>query len=216
MADLATQGDLAARLGRPLTSSESTRAAALLADASALVRGYTRQTFDLVTADEVVLRPVGTVLRLPQRPVVDVTAVVALGCADVAEITLTAWCWDGSDKVDIDGARALDPAVADVWQRCCGPNTYKVTNDHGYAATPADVVAVVTAMVLRTLTAPTMVAGLTGTREQIGQYSTGYQFGQFAGGLSPGASVTITDADKAVLDSAGYRRRSTTVQTSAR
>jgi len=210
---LATVADLEARLGRALTDAEAPRADALLADASSKVRGFTHQVFDQVLGDEVVLRPVGTVLRLPQRPVLDVTAVVALGCADLPEVALTGWCWDGADKVDVAARRPVDAGVTDWWwQRCGNPDTYRVTYDHGYAVAPPDVVAVVCAMVNRTLTSPTMVEGL--TSERIGQY--GYQFAQFSGGQSPGPNVRLSEADKQDLIDAGYRRRSTTVQTSAR
>ena len=64
MADLATADDLEARLGRTLTSTEETRAAAYLAEASALIRRYTGQSFDAVTDDTVILRPVGAYLEI--------------------------------------------------------------------------------------------------------------------------------------------------------
>src|SRR5690606_36466189 len=104
MAPLATVEDLEARLGRELTSEEAARANALLADASALIRGWTRQDFTLTLGDVITLRPVGTVVRLPQRPVQAVTAVVAVGGSEAipdVPLPVGSWTWDGIDKVDI-------------------------------------------------------------------------------------------------------------------
>ena len=75
---------------------------------------------------------------------------------------------------------------------------------------PPDVVAVVCAVVNRTLLSPTMVEGL--AAERVGQY--GYQFGQFPGGQSPGVAVRLTAADKQMLVDGGWRRRSVTVRVS--
>lgn len=212
MAPLATTTDLESRLGRDLTADETARADALLADASALVRGYTGQDFTQVVGDEVVLRPVGTTVRLPQRPVTDVTSVVAVGGSDtIPDITLPAgsWTWDGIDKVDVwppstDWLLNLPETWSDGWGAV---NTYRVTYSHGYAEVPDDVVAVVCAMVLRTLLAPSMVAGM--VSERIGAYN--YQVQQGSG--SSGASVGITQADRDVLKR--YRRKATTIQTRA-
>ena len=209
MTDLATENDLEARLGRSLTGTESTRAAAYLADASALIRGYTRQQFEEVTADEVELRPVGMRIRLPQRPVTAVSAVVAIGWGGVSDIALPAgvWAWDGIDIVEIS------PFQSNVWLSLpeidlygSYPDTYRVTYDHGDDTIPDDVIAVACGMVLRTLLSPSLVEGM--TSERIGEYS--YQLGQFAGGAAAGATVRLTETDKDALSQ--YRRRATTVQ----
>lgn len=212
MDPLATVEDLEARLGRELTDEERARAAALLADASALIRGFTGQDFTLVAGDVVTLRPVGTVVRLPQRPVQAVTRVVAVGGSDaVPDITLPpgSWTWDGLDKVDVwppdtSWLLSLPEAWADGWGAV---DTYRITYDHGYAEVPPDVVAVVCAMVLRTLLAPSPVAGM--VSERIGQYN--YQLQQSTG--SVGASVLMTQADRDALRR--YRRAATTIQTRA-
>lgn len=87
----ATSADL--RIGRDLTAAEQSQADRLLADASALIRmtaGY--QQITRVDNDVATLRGSGTsVLKLPQRPVRDVTAVAGLTAAD--------WWWDGFDKL---------------------------------------------------------------------------------------------------------------------
>lgn len=196
MADLAAVADLEARLGRDLTAAEAARAEALLADASALVRSYTRQTFDLVEDDEAVLRGQGGLIHLPQRPVVDVTAVVAVGGSDLLpDVALTDWVWDELDQVRVGGGDYVINLPEVWWDDDGYPGTYRVTYSHGYAAVPADVVRVVCAIVLRTLTSPAVAGGVTG--ESIGPYS--YRLDAPGGGLS----VTLTQADKD--DLADYR-----------
>lgn len=72
---------LEARIGRPLTADEVARAGALLEDASALVRSYTGQTFTRTNDETITARAQQGEIRLPQRPVIDVTEVVAIGAA---------------------------------------------------------------------------------------------------------------------------------------
>ncbi|SFD14373.1 hypothetical protein [Streptomyces aidingensis] len=213
MPALATQADLEARLGRPLTAEEQARAGALLAGASARVRAYTRQEFDLVHGDVVVLRPVGTVVRLPQRPVLAVSSVVALGGAEtIPDITLPggAWTWDGADKVDIwppdqGWLLSLPESWSSGWG---GVDSYRVTYDHGYATIPEQVVEAVCAMVLRSLLSPSLAPGM--VSERIGNYS--YQMQQ--GGGAAGATVSMTEDDRDLLRD--FRVRATTIQTRAR
>lgn len=213
MPALATIEDLEARLGRELTPEEQARAQALLDDASALIRAYTGQDFSQTLGDVIVLRPVGTVVRLPQRPVQQVTQVIAVGGSEaIPDITLPAgaWTWDGIDKVDIwppdtTWMLSLPETWADGWGAV---DTYRLTYDHGYATVPADVVAMVCAMVLRTLLSPSMTQGM--VAERIGQYN--YQLQQGTG--SVGATVMMTQGDRDALKR--YRRTATTIQTRAR
>ncbi|MFG2671364.1 hypothetical protein [Streptomyces sp. NPDC048445] len=109
----ATAADLTTRMGRELNDVEQSQATRLLADASNLIRmtaGY--QQISRVSNDIVTLRGSGTpVLRLPQRPVRDVTA--------VAGLTVAVWWWDGGEQlIRCDGW---------VWM---GPVT--VTYSHGF------------------------------------------------------------------------------------
>ncbi len=198
---LATSDDLADRLGRELTDAEARKAPSLLADASALVRAYTGQTFDLTLDDEVVLRPVGVTLRLPQRPVLAVTSVTGVGPPPLADVPLSGWVWDGLDKVNVDGIGGVVLNLPEWWGEGYGANTYRVVYDHGYLTTPDDVVAVVCSIVNRVLLAPSPVEGM--TSETIGQYR--YQLGS-----SAGASARLTPADKDALSN--YRRRAGTIQ----
>lgn len=202
MAALATQADVEARLGRPLTEDEAARADALLSDASELVRAHTGQQFDAVTGDAIVLRPVGVLLRLPQRPVTGVTSVHAVARDGQATVELTGWVWDGRDKVSLSCAT---PSGADApsWWSGWGPDTYRVVYDHGYDPVPPIVVATVANMVLRTLLSPSMATGM--VSERIGAYN--YQLQQGSG--SSGAAATLTAADERALARYGPRRAGT-------
>lgn len=200
---LATVVDLEARLGRTLTGTELTQAEAFLDDASAKVSAYCRQDFALVEDDSVVLRPVGTLLRLPQRPVIAVTSVTAIGCDGVGDFALAGWCWDGSDLIDVAGWAGAVINLPDWWDDGYGADSYRVVYDHGYSPIPATVVAVVCAMVNRVLSSPSPVEGM--VTEKIGQYSYGLQQGAGANGLS----VRLTDDDKTALTE--YRRTATTI-----
>lgn len=195
MADLATTDDLEDRLGRVLTSAEEARAAAYLPEASALIRRYTGQSFDVETDDTVILRPVGAYLILPQTPVNDVTEVRGIDPDGTPGTELTGWKWDGLDRVDITtvGFFAGNP----WWPWNFGPEAFQVVYSHGPSAVPDDVVGVACNMILRTLLSPSQVEGM--TSERIGQYS--YQLGQFSGGAASGVSLRLTDVDKDALRS---------------
>lgn len=203
MADLATVADLEARLGRSLTVDEAARAAALLKDASAKVREFTGQTFTAVAGDVIVLRPVGVLLRLPQRPVTAVTAVAAVAPDGVATAPMSGWSWDGRDKVDLTYATWSADFTAPAWRDRMAPDAYQVTYDHGDPTAPDIVVATVCAMVMRTLLSPSMTPGMAG--ERIGAYS--YQLQQ--GASATGASVTMTADDEKDLRRYGPRRAGT-------
>ena len=137
MADLATVADLEARLGRSLDATETIRAEALLAGASARVRAYTGQSFEQSTStDRVQVRNGRAVL--PQRPVSAVSAVADTDANDVD------FDWYSGDTVAL--------MLSDVFDRepyRHGLLWVDVTYTHGYASIPADVVEVVCSMVLR-------------------------------------------------------------------
>lgn len=212
MADLATLTDVTDRSPRTLTAAEQTRATVLLGDASAAIRGYTKQTFTAVAGDTVRLRPVGTELRLPQRPVTAVNSVTAVGWAGIPNLVLPAgfWGWDGIDIIEIA------PFSSDVWLSLPTielgqelPDTYEVDYDHGDATVPDDVIRICAGLVLRVILAPSPVEGM--SAERIGQYS--YQMAQQVGGGSAGVTVRLSEQDKDELHRAGYGpRRSGTVE----
>lgn len=206
MADLATAADVEARLGRQLTDEEEARVPALLADASALVREFTGQQLDAITGDTIVLRPVGSLLRLPQRPVTAVTSVSAVGPDGSSVGALSGWTWDGRDKVDLTWAQRAG-SWPTTWRDPL-PDTYQVLYDHGYDPLPHTVMSTVCAMVLRTLLSPSMTPGM--VAERIGSYN--YQLQQGSGAV--GASVVLTEDDEKSLRRYGPRRFGT-IQTEA-
>lgn len=199
MEPLASTTDLSDRLGRPLTSIEEARAQALLADASAKVRAYTKRSFTRTDNETVVLRAQQGEIRLPQRPVLAVASVVAVGAGGAPDLPVTGWQWDG---LDIVRASTSSPAInlPELWYDedvDAYPGTYRVTYSHGDGQVPDDVVALVARMALRTLTAPTAAGGVTG--ETIGPYS--YR----TDGSGAGTAVIMTDEDRQELKDAGYR-----------
>jgi hypothetical protein len=191
--------DLSDRLGRPLTSSEEARAQALLSDASAKVRSYTKQNFTRTDNETIVVRAQQGEIRLPQRPVLDVTSVVAIGAGGAPDLPVVGWQWDGLDIV----RTCVDSPVInlpELWYEDDAeayPGTYRVTYSHGEAQIPDVIVGIVARIVLRTLTAPTMAGGVTG--ETIGPYS--YR----TDGSGIGTAVVMTDEDRRELADAGYR-----------
>lgn len=194
MAALADLTAIEARIGRPLTSEELSRATTLLEDASALVRSYTGQDFTRVDHETLLLRAQQGEIRLPQRPVLDVTAVVAVGAGGVPDVPVVGWQWDGLDIV----RTAVDSPAINLPEQWYDddtesyPGTYRVTYSHGVTQVPPEVVAVVAGMAIRTLTAPTMAGGLTG--ETLGPYS--YR----TDGSGAGAAVLLSDTDRRTLD----------------
>ena len=191
MTALAAPEDLESRLGRDLTVAEAARAEALLADASAMIRAFTSQDFSVVEGDQVTLRGQGGTVRLPQRPVTAVTSVVAIGGDGAPDVTVIDWIWDGIDQIRIGEGSFVINLPAIWWDDDAYPGTYRVTYSHGYEEVPADVVAVVCGMVMRTLTAPTMAGGV--RSETVGPYS--YQLDAAGTGIS----VMMSQADRDVL-----------------
>lgn len=207
---LATITDLVETLGRELTATEAAKAPRLLASASAKLRAYCRRTFTAVEDGELVLRPVGTELRLPNKPVTEVAQVEQIGTAGSADRVMSAseWAFDGIDRIELWPCPA---AVSGVLPTATYANTYRVVYSHGASVAPQVVVDKAVEMTLRTLLAPTPVAGL--VQERIGQYA--YQYGQSSGDQSPGASVRMTKDDKRELAEWGFRRTAGTIQTRA-
>jgi len=205
-APLASIANLVARLGRELTAAELARAPGLLASASTKLRGFCRRTFAAATDAEVVLRPIGLTLRLPNTPVVDISLVEMIGTAGTVDRAMSVgeWAFDGIDKIEL----WPDPqAISGIAPMGTYANTFRVTYDHGLEV-PEFIADMCCDVTLRTLTSPTQVAGL--VSERIGQYS--YQYGQFGGGQSPGPSVILTSDDKKALREAGFRRSAGTVE----
>lgn len=147
---LATIADVEQRLGRALTTAELPKATAWLEDASALFVQRATQQFE-VGESRVRLFPRDGVVRLIQRPVIEVSSVKDL---DGVEIDFT---FDGHQSIYDLGS--YSPVIVEY--------------EHGSENIPADVVAVVAGMVVRTLSiAPDAVSGV--TQQAVGPFSQSY------------------------------------------
>jgi hypothetical protein len=167
---LATIADVEARIGRSLTAGETAQANAWLADASAMFVQRAVQKFE-VSESTVRLFPRDGVVRLVQRPVIEIVNVT-----------------------DIDGA-TIDYTY-DGFQSIYELGTYSpviVNYDHGSATIPADVVAVVAGMVVRTLLIPDDAAA--GIQQQsVGPFSQSYA------NWAVGRQVLMSPSDIEVAD----------------
>lgn len=179
---LATIEDLEARMGRRITDDETPRAEALLQDASAAVRAYTGQQFTAGTTTAR-LRPRNGTVRLPQRPVVDVTAVANVEGTDVA------FTWDTGDQVAITGLGSTVPFDVEPIRRVA---YLDVTYEHGYELIPDDIIAVVCQIAGRAFGRPVQDSGT--QQESIGGYSYSVGVAAAAGG------VGMLNDERAVLD----------------
>ena len=202
MSALASPADLEARLGRDLTTQEAARAEALLGDASAAVRAYTRQDFELHTDDEVVLRATGGRLALPGRPVQGVSRVEVIGGSEaLPDFTLADWLFDEIDTVRIGEGAAIINLPEAWWDDDGYPGTYRVTYTHGYVEVPDDVLSVVCGVVLRVLSNPSGYRS-----ETVGSYSVTYAVPATGEQLG----TNLTRYDMKLLDR--YRRKADTVK----
>ena len=167
---LATIADVEARLGRTLTAGETSKANAYLTDASALFIQRAIQKFE-VGESTVRLYPKDGVVRLTQRPVIEVISVKDI---DGVEIDYT---WDGRQSLyDLGDFRGVT-----------------VNYEHGSANIPDDVVAVVAGMVARTLSiSPDAATGV--TQQSVGPFSQTYAT------WAVGAQVMMSPAEMKVAD----------------
>ena len=167
---LATIADVEARLGRSLTVAEITKANAYLADASAMFVQRAVQKFE-VNESTVRLFPKDGVVRLVQRPVIEVVSVKDI---DGIEVDYT---FDGHQSLyDLGDLRGIT-----------------VNYEHGSANIPDDVVAVVAGMVARTLSiSPDAAAGV--TQQSVGPFSQSYAT------WAVGAQVMMSPAEIKVAD----------------
>lgn len=207
MTDLATVTDIEAILGRSLTDAEAAKAPGKLASASTKLRGYCKRSFTEVTGDTLTLRPIGTVLRLPNKANA-VTSVTQIGTSGTPDRTLTVaeWAWDGLDQIEIFPWWPGNP-VPGVPVTGAYANTYRVVYSHDAGGVPDFIRDMCADMALDALMAPTETTRV--NSERIGSYS--YQTSQGGSG-SPGAGVRLTKEQKDDLAAAGYRRRAGTTQ----
>jgi hypothetical protein len=179
---LATIADVEARLGRALTVAEINKANAYLADASALFIQRAIQKFE-VSESTVRLFPKDGIVRLVQRPVIEIVSVKDIDGIDID------YTWDGRQSLyDLGDFRGIT-----------------VTYEHGSAEVPADVVAVVAGMVARTLSiSPDAAAGV--QQQAVGPFSQTYAT------WAVGAQVMMSPVEAKVADHyRGLTFRSTSV-----
>lgn len=192
---LATIDDVTERLGRPLTDAETMRANRLLMDASAQIRRYCRKDFLYHENDVLDIQGDGSVIKLPYRPVVTVSSVIAIsGRPDIPDIPVSWWIFNGIDEISIAESTASGVVnLPEAWYDYGAyPGTYQVTYSHGYPEVPDEVVMVTANAVIAVLLAPTMAAGVIG--ETVGAYS--YRLERSGGGLA----VALGQSDLDILN----------------
>lgn len=195
---LAQPSDVAARLGQPVPTDSVVLAQinARLADASSVVRGFCKRTFTQMQTTQV-LRPTGSTVKIPDRPVISVDSIYLIGYAQQL-IPLPTFLWDGADEVWLgygpnDQIINVPESLTDLW--LYRTPLVKLTWTHGYAVMPDDIVAITAGMVVRAMSTPN------------GGVISGQTAGEFSYRLSPHAAtgpLALTDAERDVLKS--YRR----------
>lgn len=163
---LATDADLEARLGRPLTDDESAQADALLEDVSAAIEVHTGRKFHRGTYQMRARVKRGRV-RLPNRPVHDVASVTDRFGDSVR------WEWDGIDTVFVDCCAAPGRAPLQV---------VDITYDGGPDTVPPAIVGIVCAIALRSLGVDPTEAAI--TQESVDGYA--FTIGSAGGGRAFG------------------------------
>ena len=159
MVALATTDELAAVMARDLSATDLLRAERLLDIASAKVRTHTGQTFTKTTTTDTL--PVrNRKVRLPQRPVVEVSAVT-----DLNDIAVT-FEWDGRNVLEL---AAFDLDWFEREARRSRLKSVKVTYEHGYDPIPADVIGVVCDLAAAAMDTPPEQSGV--QSETLGPFS---------------------------------------------
>lgn len=204
---LATPDDVAARLGRSLTTAETARVGALLDDASAQIRRYCRRDFLLHNDVTQTLHGHDSLIWLPQYPVQSVSTVVAVsGWPGIPNFPIPWFSFDGIRTVRIAPGTGIINLPELWWTSEYFPQTFQVTYSYGYSQVPYEVVMVAANAALGVLTAPTAAAGVIG--ETIGPYS--YRLESGGGGVA----VALTQADLAILKD--FRNTANTIQAELR
>lgn len=200
MTAFATNADLAARLGIPLTAAEQTRADALLSQASDMIRTQVRQEVTKHTNDVWVTRGVwGNKLLIPQRPVIQVTSVQAqfMNGTQYTVDPITYYV-DRDELVRYDWP--LSFTIGNGW---LGPGwQLTITYDHGWdpAANPVPYQLALCKTVALEAVTRVWVNPEAAQQEMIGSVQTMY----------PAVGLMLTDEEEADLTDA-FRRTEQTV-----
>lgn len=174
MKPFAAPSDLVAYVGELVTLD---RAAALLTQASEIIRGLARQQIDMVTDDVVILDPIGSVVLLPELPVVAVTALEVRDGADWSPYP-DRWVWSASGTIRAAPSR--------LWPT--EPQSVRVTNSHGYDPIPGDLAAVCLTLAVRLAGNPMRLQS-----QQIGAVRVQFE-------SSRGSSALLDDAETRIID----------------
>lgn len=197
----ATIDDVEALCIGTLSATQEDQADALLEQAANKIRAYTGQTFDLTSTTDT-LRAVGSIVRLPQRPVISVDSVQLIDTLGNT-YALPVYGFDGIDRLDLAYYGQVLNLPEEIALDGGWAGTVKVTYQHGYSDVPADLQALNAELVARIFNAPTQ--GAVGIRSQsTGPYNVSYD-PAYAGGV-----VILTDDDKVTLNR--YRRNVRTME----
>lgn len=144
MTTLCELEDVEAVLGRDITGAELIRVVRLIEMADREIRRYTGQHFERAeTTDRLRIR--SNLVRLPQRPVHDVTSVEDTAGSPVL------FTWTVGDLLQV-GANVIDSFAWEPWRNDL---TYvDVTYDHGYDIIPADVARICAEIAASALSSP--------------------------------------------------------------
>lgn len=188
---LAELDDVEDRLGRDLTEEEQRRAQAMLDDASAVIRAYTRRDFTR-TETTIRLRPRGNKVVLPQRPVISVSevkTVIAIGPTEIVTPT-PVYSWVAGAEIHfLDSSIIYNAPTLDIGDE---ENLWvEVTYVFGYDEIPYDVMAVVANMVVRNLSVPN--GGMVDL-ETVGPYTVRYS------GYTSAGPLSLAPADRDILN----------------
>lgn len=165
---------------------DGTRGEMLLDQASAIIRNYCRQTFDLVEDDEVELRGTWShKLKLPQRPVVSVDSVSIEGTGVSAFRLVRDTLHRTADVVDTFD---FGPRIGRGWG---GPTrTVTVTYTHGFETVPTEVKGVCLQVAARAA----------GNPQSLQSFSDGAVSVTFGGGGTGSQVLGLTASEQSILD----------------
>jgi len=200
LSTLAQITDVEARIARTVVDDERVQVQAQLEDASAVVRNYCRRDFTQTSSTDV-FRAVGEAVTLTNRPVISVEAIAALGLGGV-RTTLPTWFWDGQDRIWVSGgpAQYVLNLPESLYDLAGESQLVEVTYTHGYAEIPADIVAVVAGMVVRTQTIP--------GRGYLAAETVGDDSYRIAGDRQPASGpLALGAADRTVLNAYRFSGR---------
>lgn len=162
--------------GVTLTDDELPRVDVQVQLAAAYVRRRTGQTLTLVDDDELTIDGTGDrLVFLPERPVIDVTAVEVDGET-----------WELGVDYEWSERRGKLVALGGCWPR--GWRNITITYSHGYATIPLDIQGLIYGLARRALDNP---AGQSVRSESLGQYSVTYE--NLVGGLTAAESELIAE-----------------------